>query len=164
MTDLFPELPAPSTAVLSSCRLYRYELWRRWDASKPHVLFIGLNPSTADETTDDPTIRKCVTYAKTWGYGALCMANLFAWRATDPDEMKIVSDPIGPENDATLVRLSKEAPLTVVAWGNHGTHLSRSASVLGMLGNVHCLHRTKEDQPGHPLFLSANLAPVLFSP
>lgn len=95
------------TAKLSDCRTYRYELWRTWDESKPYAMFIGLNPSTADETEDDPTIRRCINFAKTWGYGGLCMTNLFAYRATQPEDMKRASDPIGNKNDETLILLAK---------------------------------------------------------
>lgn len=80
--DLF--LDQASAARFSLCRRYRYDLWRRWDISKGYAMFIGLNPSTADKTADDPTIRRCIGFARSWGYGALCMTNLFAFRATDP--------------------------------------------------------------------------------
>ena len=110
-------------AKLSDCRKYRYALWRTWDAEKPFVMFIGLNPSTADETEDDPTIRRCINYAKDWGYGGLCMVNLFAFRATEPNDMKNAIDPIGPENDEWLKNLSKDAGVIIGAWGNHGEFL-----------------------------------------
>ena len=87
-------------AKLSECRKYRYALWRTWDETKPHVMIIGLNPSTADETKDDPTITRCINFAKSWGYGGVCMANLFAYRATEPTVMKGSTDPVGTENDA----------------------------------------------------------------
>ena len=82
----------PRHAVFSPCRTYRYALSRVWAADKPYALFIGLNPSTADETLDDPTIRRCIDFAKRWGYGGLVMANLFAYRATEPSEMKAATD------------------------------------------------------------------------
>ncbi len=84
-------------AHLSICRRYRYALLRRWGEGK-NAMFIGLNPSTADETADDPTIRRCVSFAKAWGFGGLCMANLFAYRATNPADMLMQADPIGPDN------------------------------------------------------------------
>ena len=117
-------------AKLSECRQYRYALWRTWDDSKPYAMFVGLNPSTADETDDDPTIRRCIVFAKDWGYGGLCMANLFAYRATDPSNMFSAQDPIGPQNDVWLERLAKDAGIVVAAWGNHGGHLGRSKIVL----------------------------------
>ena len=80
-------------AQLSTCRKYRYALWRTWDEAKPQVMIIGLNPSTADETKDDPTITRCINFAKAWGYGGVCMANLFAYRATAPSDVKASIDP-----------------------------------------------------------------------
>ena len=84
--------PQNKTATFSECRKYRYTLWRRWDGlfASGYAMFIGLNPSTADETNDDPTIRRCIGYARDWGYGGLCMTNLFAFRATLPKNMKAV--------------------------------------------------------------------------
>lgn len=87
-------------AKFSECRKYRYALWRTWDETKPHVMIIGLNPSTADETKNDSTITKCINFAKSWDYGGLCMANLFAYRATKPSDMIASNDPVGTDNDA----------------------------------------------------------------
>ena len=95
-----------NTAKLSECRKYRFALWRTWDDSKPYVMFVGLNPSTADETTDDPTLTRCINYAKSWGFGGVCMANIFAYRATEPNDMKAATDPIGSENNDWLKKLS----------------------------------------------------------
>lgn len=149
------------SAVISACGQYRYELWRRW-AEGPHVLFIMLNPSTADGQVDDPTIRRCVSFAKRWGYGALCVANLFAFRSTDPTQMKKVLDPIGPDNDATLIRLARQAGLVIAAWGSHGSHLGRSKKVLQMLPAVKALHLTQGGDPGHPLYLKGTCEPFCF--
>lgn len=102
-------------ADLSFDRTYRYSLWRIWNADKPFVLFIGLNPSAADENEDDPTIRRCINFARRWGYGGLYMANLFALRATDPSEMKAHKRPVGQGNDDVLLELSKQAGLIVCA-------------------------------------------------
>jgi len=152
-----------SAAAFSSCRTYRYSLWRRWGAPEQgYALFIGLNPSTADETQDDPTIRRCVQFAKDWGYGALCMANLFALRATDPRVMRAHPQPIGNENDQTLKALAQGAGVVVAAWGNHGTHQGRADQVQAMLPGLMCLRTTKSGHPGHPLYLPKNLRPVLF--
>lgn len=90
-----------------------------------YAMFIGLNPSTAGDVEDDPTIRRCIQFAKDWGYGALCMTNLFAFRATDPAVMKSYSEPIGSDTDAVLAELAKNAGVVVAAWGNHGKHLGR---------------------------------------
>ena len=102
-------------AVFSDCRNYRYALWRIWDDAKPYAMFIGLNPSTADETEDDPTIRRCMNFAKDWGYGGLCMTNLFAYRATIPANMMSAADPVGAENNAWLANLAENAGVIVAA-------------------------------------------------
>ena len=149
-------------AVFSKNRIYRYALWRVWDNSKPKVLFIGLNPSTADEIQDDPTIRRCIRYSKDWGYGGYIMGNIFAYRSTDPKKLLDIDDPIGPKNDYWLKKLSKEASLTIGAWGNHGKILDRGNQINNMLETLHCLKITKEGFPSHPLYLSSKLKPILF--
>ena len=147
-------------AKLSDCRKYRYALWRTWDDSKPYVMIVGLNPSTADETKDDPTLTRCIKFAKYWGYGGLCMANLFAFRATEPSDMMTSSDPVGLENDSWLSKLSKDAGIVVAAWGNDGSHLCRSSAMKAMLPNLHCIKMNKSGEPAHPLYLSSNLVPT----
>jgi hypothetical protein len=149
-------------ARLSPCRTYRYALWRRW-GDGPHAMFVGLNPSTADETADDPTIRRCIAYARAWGYGALCMANLFAYRSTQPADMLAQDDPVGPENDGYLRRLAAEAGVVVAAWGTHGTHGGRHRAVRAMLPGLHYLRLTKDGHPGHPLYLPASLRPAAWA-
>ncbi len=89
-------------AVLSADGVYRYRLWRTWDASKPTLAFLMLNPSTADATEDDPTIRRCLGFAKEWGYGSLVVVNLFALRSPNPDALRENDDPVGPENGEHL--------------------------------------------------------------
>lgn len=154
-----------SSAVFSPCRTYRYSLWRRWGAQEQgYAMFIGLNPSTADEVENDPTVRRCIQFAKDWGYGALCMTNLFALRATDPVAMKAHQEPIGQETDAALVALAKNAGVVVAAWGNHGSHLGRDLQVIALMPQLHCLKVTKAGQPWHPLYLSKVLKPKLFAP
>jgi hypothetical protein len=147
-------------AVLSRCRKYRYALWRIWDDSKPPVMFIGLNPSTADETADDPTLVRCANYAKAWGYGGVCMANLFAYRATRPEDMMACRDPIGPGNDVWLSKLAKEAGIVVAAWGNGGGHLNRSSLIRDRLSGLHYIKMNKSGEPAHPLYLKADLKPL----
>ena len=117
------------TAHISKCKQYRYALWRQWDEAKPYVLFVGLNPSTADAVEDDPTLRRCMGYARDWGYGGVCMANLFAYRAAEPKVMMAAKDAVGPQNDQWLVRLADEAGLIVAAWGNDGSFQGRADSV-----------------------------------
>lgn len=147
--------------VLSPCRAYRYSLWREFDRlENGYVMFIGLNPSTADEVNDDPTIRRCIAYAKSWGFGALCMTNLFAFRATKPADMVAAADPVGPDNDGHLVHLARNASIVVAAWGTNGTHRGRDAAVRSLVPTLHCLKKTRAGHPGHPLYLSADLAPM----
>lgn len=145
--------------LFSVDRVYRYALWREW-GGESYAMFIGLNPSTADETVDDPTIRRCVAFAKAWGYGALCMTNLFAYRATDPKHMIAAVDPVGPENDAMLLDVANGAGVRVAAWGVHGTHLNRDIAVQSIMPAMHVLKLTKHGRPGHPLYLPKTLRPV----
>jgi hypothetical protein len=151
-------------AEFSPCRRYRYALLRGWERQKGYAMFIGLNPSTADETVDDPTIRRCMGFARAWGYGALCMVNLFAYRATQPADMLAQADPVGPLNDVYLTHLAASADVVVAAWGNHGQHLERDQRVRGLLGQqLHYLRLTKDGHPGHPLYLPATLRPVVWA-
>lgn len=151
------------TAIFSECRNYRYAIMREWDSSAPKVLFIGLNPSTADETTDDPTIRRCIGYAQSWGYGGLLMANLFAIRATDPKDMLSHPDPVGPLNNEWLMELSGQAGITVAAWGAHGGHRDRDEEIKKLISPLHCLAKTKQGKPRHPLYLPKHLTPVPYA-
>lgn len=146
--------------ILSPCRTYRYTLWREWIGGDGYAMFVGLNPSTADETQDDPTIRRCIGFAKSWGYAGLCMTNLFAFRATKPEDMKAAADPVGPENDTHLRTLAAEAGVIVAAWGANGTYRGRDAEVQKLLPSLHCLALTKGGHPGHPLYLLKTLSPV----
>lgn len=139
-------------AYFSPDRKYRYALWRWWDDSLPSCMFIGLNPSSAD----DPTIRRCIRFARDWGYGSLCMANLFALRATKPLDMLEHPEPVGPDNKVWLQNLASDAGVVVAAWGVHGVHCGRDREVVGMLGPLKCLRKTKDGFPGHPLYLPAD--------
>src|SRR5258708_39445492 len=114
-----------SQADLSPDRLYRYTLRRTWDSTLPQILFIGLNPSTADAQRDDPTLRRCIGFARRWGYGQLVVGNLFAFRATRPTELRSCADPIGTDNDSWLQTLAASAGCVVVAWGTHGQYMGR---------------------------------------
>lgn len=146
--------------VFSECRRYRYAWRHTWDATAGTAMFVGLNPSTADEQKTDPTIRRCIRFAKDWGYGSLVMMNLFAWKATDPADMKAAEDPVGPYNDDWLVRQAAEANVVVAAWGTHGAHMRRDQRVRQLLPHLFALRITKEGHPGHPLYLPASLKPV----
>jgi hypothetical protein len=123
-------------------------------------MFVGLNPSTADENTDDPTLTRCINFAKSWGFGGVCMANLFAFRATQPKDMKSAKNPIGPKNNQWLQQLANEAGLVVAAWGNDGSYLNRSGQIRELLPEMHCLKLNKSGEPAHPLYQKADLRPV----
>ena len=150
-------------ATFSDCRKYRYGLSRTWNGKKKTILFIGLNPSTANEKIDDPTIRRCINYAQNWGYGSLLMVNLFAYRATLPSELKNVKNPIGNDNDLQIIELSKKADIAVAAWGNEGTLLNRDKEVKKILPNLMCLKINKSGQPSHPLYQKKNLKLIKYS-
>lgn len=145
-------------ALLSDDRVYRYALWRRWNEDLGMVAFIGLNPSTADETEDDPTIRRCIGFAKDWGYGGIYMLNLFAFRATDPKAIKKSGAPIGPDNGEHLIRYCRKSEQIIAAWGTHGEYLDRGAVVKAVLAScfqrLWCLGETKAGHPRHPLYLA----------
>ena len=147
-------------ANFSQCRKYRYALWRTWDSSKPYAMFIGLNPSTADETEDDPTIRRCINFSRDWGYGGLCMTNLFAFRATKPADLMLSNAPIGPENNAWIKHLAADAGVIIAAWGNHGAYLGRSKKVVSTLPDLKCLKMNKTGEPAHPLYLPRTTTPI----
>lgn len=156
----FAPLSNDCGALFSPCRKYRYTLWRIWDPGKQYACFLGLNPSTADETTDDPTVRRCVDYSRRWDMGGLYMLNIFAYRLTDPENMKAVTDPVGPDNDRWLNEIASSAGIVIAAWGNHGDHMDRGREVLAMLSNVYCLKLNSNGQPAHPLYLRKSLEPI----
>ncbi len=152
-------------AQFSDCRRYRYALWRTWQEGESHVMFIGLNPSTADETKDDPTIRRCIGYAKAWGFGGIHMLNLFAFRATNPKDLKKANDPVGKENDSYLKMYLEPGGLNIACWGTHGSFLNRGEEVIELLnrGNLSCFDLTKNGQPKHPLYLKQDIKPIRLS-
>jgi len=158
-----PEVATACGAAFSACRRWRTLLWRRWDAAGPAANFIMLNPSTADERVLDPTCARARRYAEAWGYGALLVTNVFAWRATDPGRMKAAADPVGGGNDGAIVRAAREAALVVCAWGNHGAHLDRSKAVVRLLREsgiaLHVLRLNAGGEPAHPLYLPGRLRP-----
>jgi hypothetical protein len=145
---------------------YRYTLWRvvrRPIRSFVHVC--GLNPSTATEHVNDPTIKRLISFVEAWNHDAFCMTNAFAFRATQPADMKAASDPIGPDNDAWLSKIAGLADLRVACWGAHGVHLARDVDVYRIMraaGPVHCLGLTQGAQPKHPLYLSGATTPELW--
>ena len=156
-------ISSDSGARFSPCRRWRYLLWRRWDPARPVANFLMLNPSTADEFKLDPSCTRARVYAERWGFGAVLITNIFGWRATDPDEMKAVRDPVGRGNDRAILRAARESALVVCAWGNHGTHLGRSIYVRQMLAKAgieaRVLRMNAGGEPAHPLYLPARLRP-----
>ncbi|EGF20712.1 MULTISPECIES: DUF1643 domain-containing protein [Streptococcus] len=146
-------------AILSEDRKFRYILSRVWDEAKPTVLFIGLNPSTADENEDDPTIRKCINFAKSWGYGGILMANLFAYRATNPRVLYSEQDPIGSDNDFYIKEYADKSEMIIACWGNHGSFNNRSHEVYGLVDSLHCLDTNKSGEPKHPLYIRNDAKP-----
>ena len=146
------------TAIFSEDRRYRYLLRRRVGESGKRVLFIMLNPSTADETRNDATIRRCVGFARGWGFGVLEVVNLFALMSTDPAALLKAEDPVGPDNDTAIRAALKVADTVVLAWGNHALdHKERAAAVMDMARNAsrpHCLGLTMRGAPRHPLRLA----------
>lgn len=158
-----------SEATMSTCTRYRYRLLRRWNDS-PLACWVMLNPSTADESIDDPTIRRCISFAKEWGMGGVMVLNLFAFRATDPKQLKGIDDPIGKENDEWIVKVTdeimgaKEPGRIVYAWGTHGAHLHRDEEVRKLLDRHKplCIGRNRDGSPKHPLYTAASTPPSPF--
>lgn len=133
---------------------YRYTLWRIWDEQSPRALFVLLNPSTADAEQDDPTLRRCLGFARREGCGSLEIVNLFAYRTTQPALLKMISDPIGVENDQHIAAAAQRANIIVLGWGTHGTYRARDREVLQLLTAypLYCLELTKNGYPKHPLY------------
>ncbi|MBZ8117852.1 DUF1643 domain-containing protein [Roseovarius sp. LXJ103] len=149
---------APSTAVYSDCERYRYTLTRVWEPSGEKALFIMLNPSTATEVQNDPTVERCERRARTLGFGGFRVTNIFAWRDTDPKGMRAAADPVGPDNDAALRESCDWADRIIAAWGTHGAHRGRGPEVARMLQGlgrpVYHLGLSKDGHPKHPLYIA----------
>jgi len=154
---------APSEAIYSDCEGYRYSLTRVWDAGRGRVLFVMLNPSTATEVRNDPSVERCERRARALGYGAFRVCNIFAWRATDPAEMRAQADPVGPDNDAAIADGCAWADAVVCAWGTHGAHLGRGAAVAALIRAAGVtplvLGLSKAGHPRHPLYVPYAQAP-----
>jgi hypothetical protein len=155
---------APSVAVYSDCERYRYELTRVWDAGGGRVLFVMLNPSTATEMQNDPTVERCERRARGLGFGGFRVVNIFAWRATDPRAMRAAADPVGPGNDAAIAEGAAWADRIICAWGTHGAHLGRGAAVERLLRKsgreLAVLGLTREGHPQHPLYIGYDRRPL----
>lgn len=152
------------TADISDCGRYRYQLTRRW-GDGPLLEFIMLNPSKADAHIDDPTIRRCIAFAKRWGYGGIVVRNLYAWRATDPAELVNLDDPVGPRNRAALAR--GDADCTIAAWGAHpaatgwwnGYPYGWQKTVIKRR-HLYCLGTNANGSPKHPLYVPSSRTPI----
>jgi hypothetical protein len=153
-----------SGAVFSRDERYRYGLWRNWNPSLGKVLFIGLNPSTADHQQNDPTIRRCIAFAQHWDYGGMLVGNLFAYRATRPVDLRKASKPVGPDNEQWLLKMAAAAKLIIACWGNDGSYLSQDQSIQKLLPKLHCLKLNATGAPAHPLYLRKTLKPVPYNP
>lgn len=150
-------------AHFSECRTWRYALWREWDSHRGFVLFVGLNPSTANEVENDTTISKCVGFANKWGFGGIYMLNLLSFCATQPERMLSASDPVGPENDSTFNLYSSKSNLIVAAWGGsvpmrERVRLNLNTRIDNVLRNINtevrCLGKTQDGSPKHPSRIS----------
>src|SRR5262249_12400239 len=155
--------PMHKSAILSPCLTYRYVLTRAWDEALPLSYWIMLNPSTADASLDDPTIRRCMSFARRWGCGGIDVRNLFALRATEPRRLRGGDHPpFGPDNDKHLIALAERRPGPVVAaWGTHGALFSRGTYVTHLLAEravpLSCLGTTKDGHPKHPLYVRTDV-------
>jgi len=177
MTDQLALIPADSppemirTAVISDCGRYRYELRRIWDPAGPLLEFVMLNPSTADGSVDDNTIRRCIAFAKAWGYGGIVVRNLYALRATNPEALLNyrggTGDAYGPRNDEFIG--NHVADCTIVAWGAHAAALAPDAvvtiRVLQMCRpRLYCLGTNANGSPKHPLYVPSSRTPTRWEP
>ena len=157
---------AASSAIYSPDSRFRYALTRIW-APGPRALFVMLNPSTATELQNDPTVERCERRARAMGFGSFAVANIFAYRATDPKAMRAQPDPIGPQNDAAILDLATQADQIICAWGSHGAHLDRGAAVESLLRAtgrplMH-LGLTQAGHPKHPLYIGYSQQPELWA-
>lgn len=156
---------AASEADYSDCMAYRYALTRVWGTGAK-ALFVMLNPSTATEVQNDPTVERCERRARTLGLGAFRVVNIFAFRATDPLAMRATADPVGPQNDAAILAGVDWADQIICGWGGHGAHLGRGERVEEMLRRaaqpLFHLGLTKGGQPKHPLYIGYQVQPQLW--
>jgi hypothetical protein len=159
---------AASVAVYSPCEAYRYLLTRVWNPDGRKALFVMLNPSTATEFQNDPTVERCERRARALRFGAFRVTNIFAFRATDPRVMRAMADPIGPDNDAAIADSARDwADSILCAWGTHGAHLGRGAAVEGLLRatgrELLTLGLSKDGHPKHPLYIGYDRQPEVWA-
>lgn len=150
-----------SYANFSKCGKYRYYLRRFWNTGEKHVMFIGLNPSTATASTDDPTIRRCINFAKSWGYAGMYMCNLYAYISTDPKKLIISGEEIAVTN-SYLRECAGFVDIIVFAWGAFELHKKRMNEIIEMFPAAYCIKHTKNGYPSHPLYLKSDLKPIPF--
>lgn len=146
-------------AIISGCGKYRFKLWRIWDETKPTILWILHNPSTADDINDDPTIRRIFAFTREWGYGGLYVGNLFPFRATKPKELKNLNDHdlyLNPENYQHIQEMYDKCDLKILAYG---VPFNKKGLPQDWDGEFHYLKLTKEGFPSHPLYLKSDLKP-----
>lgn len=147
---------------------YRHLLTREWDCDKPKAAFIMLNPSTANDHDDDPTIRRCIRFAQEWGYGGLLVVNLFALVSSDPKKLLTEPDAVGgSENDFAIIKAVNNSDIVVCAWGSFKEAQKRAKEVLQLLRMgccVYCLGQNKDGSPKHPLYIKADTKPILMKP
>lgn len=159
---------APSTAVYSDCETYRYSLTRVWDPDGRRVMFVMLNPSTATEVQNDPTIERCERRARALGFGGFMATNIFACRVTDPRRMRQLEAPEGPDNMAAILEGMEWADTVICAWGTHGAHRGQGARVAAALRSsgepLYHLGLSKAGHPKHPLYIAYSQQPELWKP
>ena len=165
--DLLLRYQEKSTALISECGNYRYQLERVWDNAKPKVMFIMLNPSTADGKLNDPTIRRCMAFAQSWGYGGLMVGNLFAYRSTSPTELLKVNDPVGSKNCSHLNWMAYQCEIIVFAWGNSPIlkklkHSEQLEFLKTIKRPKYYIEQSIDGTPKHPLYLPKNIIPQIY--
>ena len=155
-------------AKIDSTENYRYLLGRKWDESLPQVTFVMLNPSKANDKDNDPTLTRCINFAKSWNkYGSLEVVNLFAYRSPEPHKLCQVYDPVGSENNSYIQVATERAALIILAWGTgkYPRIKNRSEEVISLIYGqqpLHCLKLTKDKDPHHPRGLKKNIQPIIF--
>lgn len=147
-------------AEFSPCGKYRYSFYQQWDASKPNVMFIGLNPTAMDDKQSNPTLKRCINYAQDWGFGGLYVTNLFALLALTPKDLKQAKNPIGQHNDEWLKTAANNCDLIIAAWGNDGDYLNRGQQLVTLIPNLKCLKINQSGQPAHPLYQPKTAMPI----
>lgn len=166
MYHLQDSQPKQRGAIFDETKQYRYSLWRTWDSRGASLAFVLLNPSQANEVDDDPTIRRCMGFARGWGYQSVEIVNLFAYRATKVSTLRKAKDPVGPENDLYIRQAAERADMLLYAWGNWGCLRGRNLEVQSLLQefNSGCLGLTNKGNPKHPLYLPKQTRIVRYEP